>query len=274
MRLEKNIYPYNPEVKQFPFFLSSIGGSRFQPSINRPNGYQWHQILFCADGEGILEFFDKKIQLSRGDYFFLPKLQSHSYYPLTEQWDVRWTAFEGSSCDNVLERLNMTIPIVIHPDAEATMEKIFDRMIRSIETDILYCDYICSGLIYDYILEFHRYMDKERAGEKSRNITMLLPALRLMHENYKSDISMTELSDMIGITPQHFCRVFRKTMGMRPNVFLTKIRLEEAKRLLSELDSTVAYAAEQSGFRDTCYFSTVFKKYIGMTPSDYKKSNS
>ncbi|MBQ4362913.1 MAG: helix-turn-helix transcriptional regulator, partial [Oscillospiraceae bacterium] len=52
---------------------------------------------------------------------------------------------------------------------------------------------------------------------------------------------------------------------------LNKIRLEEAKRLLSETNSTVAYAAEQSGFRDTCYFSTLFKRYTGTTPSAYKK---
>ena len=271
MRLEKNIYPYAPELKQFPFFLAGIGGSYYQLPINRPGGYQWHQILFCADGEGMLEFDGEKIKLSEGDCFFLPRLHPHSYYPLTDHWDVRWTAFEGTACDDVLERLKMTRPSVIHIDADSKLEKIFDRMIRSLETDILYCDYICSGLIYDYILEFHRYTDEERNSSKSRNVTLLLPALRYMHENFKQDISMSELSEMVGITPQHFCRIFKKTMGVRPNVFLTQIRLEEAKHLLSDTNSTVAYAAEQSGFRDTGYFSTVFKKYVGMTPSDHKR---
>ena len=271
MKIEKNIYPYDPVVKQFPFFLAGIGGSAYQPAVERPNGYQWHQIFYCASGNGTLGSGADALKIHPGDYFFLPKEQPHSYYPEKEKWDIRWTAFEGTACDGLLEKLGMTDAVVIHPDRDNTLEKTFDRMIKAIETDILYCDHICSGLIYDYILEFHRYMNSDTGNERSRNMTMLMPALRFMYENFKRDISVTELSAMVGVTPQHFCRVFGKTMDMRPVEFLNKIRLEEAKRLLSETNSTVAYAAEQSGFRDTCYFSTLFKRYTGTTPSAYKK---
>ena len=271
MKIEKNIYPYDPVVKQFPFFLAGIGGSAYQPAVERPNGYQWHQIFYCASGNGTLGSGADALKIHPGDYFFLPKEQPHSYYPEKEKWDIRWTAFEGTACDGLLEKLGMTGSVVIHPDRNNTLEKTFDRMIKAIETDILYCDHICSGLIYDYILEFHRYMNSDTGNERSRNMTMLMPALRFMYENFKRDISVTELSEMVGVTPQHFCRVFGKTMDMRPVEFLNKIRLEEAKRLLSETNSTVAYAAEQSGFRDTCYFSTLFKRYTGTTPSAYKK---
>ena len=271
MKIEKNIYPYNPEVKQFPFFLSGIGGSAYQPSVERPNGYQWHQIFHCASGHGTVVTETLTAQIHPGDYFFLPKDQPHSYYPEKEKWDVRWVSFEGSACDDTLKRLHMSLPAVIHPDKDNTLEKTFDKMVTAIETDILYSDYRCSGYIYDYILEFHRYMSSETSSEKSRNTTMLMPALRYMYEQFKTDMSVTELSALVGVTPQHFCRVFGKTMGMRPVEFLNKIRIEEAKRLLSQTDFTVAKAAEQSGFRDTCYFSTIFKRYTGVTPTAYKK---
>ena len=144
-------------------------------------------------------------------------------------------------------------------------------MVISQENDILYCDYTCSGLLYEYLIEFHRLMDANADSARSRQISMLLPVLRFMHDNFRSDISMTQLSEIMGVTPQHFCRVFKKTMNVRPNEFLTQLRMDEAKRLLTERDIPVSDAAEKSGFRDAGYFSTVFRKREGMPPAAYKK---
>ncbi len=271
MKLEKGIYPYNPEARTLPFFLFGIGGSEYQERVNRPDGYNWDQILFCAAGSGTLEYDEKEVKIGAGDYFFLPKNKPHAYYPNEELWDVRWIAFEGSICDDILVRFGMTVPIVITPADETTMERIFDKMVISQENDILYCDYTCSGLVYDYLIEFHRLMDADADSARSRHISMLLPALRFMHDNFRNDISMTQLSEIIGVTPQHFCRVFKKTMNVRPNEFLTQIRLDEAKRLLSKRDVSVSDAAEKSGFRDAGYFSTVFRKHEGISPVQFKK---
>ena len=271
MKLEKSIYPYNPEARTLPFFLFGIGGSEYQERVNRPDGYMWNQILFCAMGSGTLAYDEKEVRISAGDYFFLPKNKPHTYYPDGELWDVRWIAFEGSICDEILVRFGMTAPIVLTPADETTMERIFDKMVISQENDILYCDYTCSGLLYEYLIEFHRLMDANADSARSRQISMLLPVLRFMHDNFRSDISMTQLSEIMGVTPQHFCRVFKKTMNVRPNEFLTQLRMDEAKRLLTERDIPVSDAAEKSGFRDAGYFSTVFRKREGMPPAAYKK---
>ena len=271
MKLEKSIYPYNPEARTLPFFLFGIGGSEYQGRVDRPDGYNWDQIFFCAAGNGTLEYDEKVVRIGAGDYFFLPKNKPHAYYPDGELWEVRWIAFEGSICDEILLRFGMTEPIVLTPADETTMERIFDKMVVSQENDILYCDHICSGLVYDYLIEFHRMMDSNADSSKSRQISMLLPLLRFMHDNFRSDISMTQLSELMGVTPQHFCRVFKKTMNVRPNEFLTQIRLDEAKRLLTEKDVSVSEAAERSGFRDPVYFSTVFRKHEGISPAGYKK---
>lgn len=274
MKLEKSIYPYNPEARTLPFFLFGIGGSEYQGRVSRPDGYKWDQIFFCAAGNGTLEYDEKEVKIGEGDYFFLPKNKPHTYYPDEEIWDVRWIAFEGSACDDILVRFGMTVPIVITPADETAMERIFDKMVISQENDILYCDYTCSGLVYDYLIEFHRLMDADADSARSRHISMLLPVLRFMHDNFRSDISMTQLSEIIRVTPQHFCRVFRKTMNVRPNEFLTQIRLDEAKRLLSERDVSVSDAAEKSGFRDAGYFSTVFRKHEGISPIQFKKKTA
>ncbi|MCH5324628.1 MAG: helix-turn-helix domain-containing protein [Eubacterium sp.] len=271
MKLEKSIYPYNPEARVLPFFLFGIGGSEYQARIDRPDGYHCAQILFCAAGSGTLEYDKKAQKITAGDYFFLPKNAPHSYYPDEVKWDVRWIAFEGQTCDELLSKLGMTVPVVVTPADGTALERTFDKMVISQENDILYCDYTCSGLVYDYIIEFHRWTDSNADSARSRQMSMLLPVLKYMHDNFRTDISMTQLSEIIGVTPQHFCRIFKNTMNARPNEYLTKIRLDKAKQLLTERNVSVSEAAAGSGFRDAGYFSTVFRKYEGMSPAQYKK---
>lgn len=274
MKLEQSIYPYNPEVKDLPFYLTGIGGSEYQGHIVRPEGYEWHQILFCAEGKGVLKYGDETAEITKGNYFFLPKGQSHEYYPKNNRWDVRWIAFDGNGCVDVFTHFGMTKPTIVGMGEDMVMEDIFDRMLFSQINDVLYCGYICSGLVYDYIIEFHRLMNAEVDSTRSRRLTMLLPALQYMHDNFREDFSLALLAGLLGVTPQHFCRIFRETLNMRPNDFLTERRLDEAKRLICESKKSLAEIAVLSGFRDASYFSTVFKKKEGVSPAEYRKKHS
>ena len=270
MKIEESIYPYYPEAERLPFFLAGIGGSEYQGHIHRPDGYQWHQILFCIKGRGILKYGNEKMILAENDCVFLPKESEHEYYPEGDAWEVRWIAFDGFACGETLKQLGMNQPVVVGGN-DGGLERIFDRMVISQRTDILYCGYSCSGLVYDCLLEFHRGMEKDMAGARSKKLSMLLPALRFMHDHYSQDFSFVFLSQMLDITPQHFCRLFRETLRMKPGDYLTGIRISEAKRLLRETDLLVSEISARCGFNDPGYFSTVFRKKEGITPADFKK---
>ena len=145
-------------------------------------------------------------------------------------------------------------------------------MLSTLKTDMVYGDYTCSGLIYQYVIEFHRLVsDKSSAGGMDRS-DILVPVLNYIDENFKENFPMTVLAEQAGISPQHLCRIFRQTMHMRPGEYLTRRRIKEAKQLLSGTTLTVAEICERSGFSDTGYFSTVFKRYEGVSPSEYKQS--
>ena len=272
MKIEQSIYPYNPELSGLPFRLTGIGGSRYQGSVSRPEGYRWHQILYCADGEGVLEYDGKTEELHKSTFLLLPKAKPHGYYPAANLWEVNWIAFDGKDCDNTLAALGMTDIIVAETDDTAYMEEIFGKMLASQKTDILYSGYTCSGLTYDYIIGFRRLFSADADNKKSRQLSMLMPALKYMYDNYAEDIPMTYLAQLTGVTHQHFCRLFRSTMNMRPNDYLTGRRIDEAKRLLEENSLSVADIAEVCGFRDPCYFSTIFRKYAGVSPAAFRKS--
>ena len=272
MKLEENIYPYFPEGSKLPFCLTGIGGSEYQCPISRPNGYQWHQILYCAKGEGILKTDKGELPLKSGSCFFLPKDMPHEYYPVTEKWDVRWMSFDGTSCISVLKQLDMEGAIVVSLPERSGLEDIFDKMVTSQKEDILYCGYTCSGLVYDYIIEFHRAMNEDVGCARSRKLSMILPALIYISDHYSEDFSLTDLADVVGVTPQHLCRLFRDALNMRPTDYLLGRRLDEAKRLIRNSDMSLSEISQKCGFNDPSYFSTVFKKHEGCSPAVYRKN--
>ncbi len=271
MKINENIYPYNAEVRKLPFHLTGIGGSEYQYHITRNEGYDWHQILYSASGRGILKYDNSEVIVEEGDFFFLPAGYPHEYHTEGGAWDVRWVAFDGYACAHILSQFSMTAPIIIKPRNNSTLPKLYSKMYTMQKTDRAYGDYSCSGYIYAYIIEFHKLMDTKANKLRNDRSKLLAPVLDYIDENYHSDFPLTVLAELAGITPQHLCRIFKETMNMRPNEYLTQRRLLEAKRLLQRNELPIAEIAVRSGFPDAGYFSTVFKKHEGLTPVEYKK---
>ena len=270
MIIEESIYPYFPEAESLPFYLTGIGGSEYQGHISRPGGYKWHQLLICCDGCGTLNTGSSTAKLASGSCFFLPKNTAHEYFPLQDKWNVLWLTFDGVGCDEVLNRLGLSRPVVIK-STSAAMQGIFEKMLISQKEDILYCGYTCSGLVYDMLIEFHRLMNDNVSGTRSRKLSTILPALRFIHDHFDEDIPLSTLASLAGVTPQHLCRLFREALSMRPTDYLLNRRLDEAKRLIRETDMRISIIAQRCGFNDAGYFSTVFRRHEGCSPAAFRR---
>ncbi len=89
--------------------------------------------------------------------------------------------------------------------------------------------------------------------------------------HYGEKITTKELSKKFGLVPSYLSTLFRQEQGMSPSDYLNRLRIERAKALLLEnMFLTVREIAEITGYADQLYFSKVFKKETGMTPSDFR----
>lgn len=94
---------------------------------------------------------------------------------------------------------------------------------------------------------------------------------KYLKENFNKDISSTNLSEKFGFTPEYLGKIFKKYLGDTPNRYLTKLRLNEAKRLLiSDPELEIQKVGEMVGYRDGFYFSRIFKNYTGIQPREYR----
>ncbi len=269
--LDQNEYPYIEQVKHLPVYLTGIGGTEWQGHIIREEGYYWHQILLCSGGSGVLKYDNTSVRISDNCLFFLPADYPHEYYPDEIKWDTRYVAFDGYACRDILSELNMTGPMVIKVADTGSMKKLYDKIFVALKSDKVYGNYTCSGLVYSYILEFYRLASDIAVKGGAEKSNILMPALNYIDNNFRNDFSVAVLAEISGVSQQYLCRIFKQTMNLRPNEYITRRRLIEAKKLLSESDIPVSDVAAQSGFSDTGYFCTVFRRYESITPVEYRK---
>lgn len=93
-------------------------------------------------------------------------------------------------------------------------------------------------------------------------------------ENYNKDISLDEVSRKVDISPYYFSKLFKEQTGENFIEYLTNIRIEKAKNLLSNSDLNIKNICIDTGYSDPNYFSRIFKKQVGVTPTEYRESNN
>lgn len=101
---------------------------------------------------------------------------------------------------------------------------------------------------------------------------ILTRAIRTMHCEMKHAVSIAQIAQISNTSPATLNRLFRKYLNTSPQVYINKLRMENAKNLIAKSPISFKELAEQLGFQNALYFSTAFKKYTGMSPSEYRKN--
>lgn len=93
--------------------------------------------------------------------------------------------------------------------------------------------------------------------------------VRYLEERFREQISLQNVCDEFDLSPSHFSHSFKKATGTSPMQYLTRIRIEEAIRLLQRGDMLIKDVAVSVGYEDALYFSRLFKLTTGYPPSHY-----
>lgn len=135
-------------------------------------------------------------------------------------------------------------------------------------------------IIKAYILQimYNLHMDAKNPllGGKipfSAHYRAIRKAVKYIEDNMESPLSLSDLSFATGLSPNYFHRIFSREMGITPNNYINKIKLDNAKRLLAKTEMSIADIAMQCGFENVPYFSFLFKKQHKMTPYEFRELN-
>lgn len=271
--MQKQIFPIIADEGELPFYIVGVGVEQWQFPLDRPEGYEFPQILVSANGEGEISIGGKTEKLAEGAVIYIPPHCPHSYHAAVKDWYLDWICFSGSEAIPLLEKWGLNRYQSINGGSERIRQAIA-KAYYTIIGDRLYGNHYASAILYDILIEYRRLAGNRLSARESGSSASMAEVLKFIEENYSSPVKLPTLAEIAGVTEQHLCRLFKKNLGMRPMEYLAKLRIRHAKELLVYSEKSIAEIAEETGFVDNSYFTVVFKKYEGMTPGEYRGSQN
>lgn len=114
----------------------------------------------------------------------------------------------------------------------------------------------------------------QRQYKRQISLPDLVQQVKLyIQQNYDRDLTNEQISTEFCYHPYYLNRIFKKSTGMTLHQAVIAERINLAKRLLGNTDISIDDVSSEIGFSDRAQFSTAFKKYVGSTPSEYRKHN-
>jgi len=113
---------------------------------------------------------------------------------------------------------------------------------------------------------------REPAETGSKNQVHVEKALSLMTKMVRENSTIEDISWKLGLSEEHFIRVFRDEVRMTPYQYFTRLKVEGASGMLMSTDKSVGEISAWFGFENQFHFSRIFKKCTGMSPVEYRKT--
>ena len=108
--------------------------------------------------------------------------------------------------------------------------------------------------------------------DHSSDVVKLATTVAYIEKNYCCNISLADLAHLSGYSERQFHRLFQSAFSKSPSLYITSLRLQKAQLLLKNSTLPVGEISWNCGYRDQNYFSRIFKKYVGLTPTEYRQN--
>ncbi|MDQ6421463.1 response regulator [Paenibacillus sp. LHD-117] len=122
-------------------------------------------------------------------------------------------------------------------------------------------------LVLDYLLQ----ANEELQGASASRNWIFEKAKTFIEERFRELITVQMVADHVYLSPEWLSTLFKKNAGMTFLDYLTHLRMEKAKELLQDVSLKIYQIGSEVGYRDTVYFSKLFKRKVGCTPNEYRK---
>ena len=263
--------------KKHPLFVGSCGTyhryTRTKLPTHRPKGRLDFQLLYIASGKAHF-YFDgiEEIVTAGNMVLYRPREEQRYYYYGVDHTEVYWVHFTGNNVTNILRSYGFKDQKhVIHTGISLDYKRLYLQMIQELKL----CKPDYEEVLVHYLqllfIMIHR-LDGSHPKKKSQFLMdEMNDAVKYFHENYNKPIRIEEYAGKRGMSVSWFIRNFREYTGSTPTQYILSLRISNAQSLLENTSCNITEIAEIVGYDNPLYFSRLFKKQSGMSPSEFRR---
>lgn len=242
---------------------------------DRRNGCEDNILFYCLHGKGYCLLDNKKYTLGANQFIIIPTTEKSIRYWADngDPWTVYWIHYTGTD----LYALNNSMNISLHNGPVTTPFndkgiEIWQNIYQNLEMGYSKENLLNAAFCLYYFLITFIYPGKHiiNSNDKQEPDDMITKTIMYMRTNLQKKLSIDEMSVLHNLSASHFSSLFRKSTGMPPIDYFIHLKMQRACQLLNLNDSKVRLVALDLGYDDPYYFSRLFKKFIGISPEQYK----
>lgn len=250
------------------------------------------ELVFTTEGTFRLEIEEKVLLMRAGSLALIPPAVWHESWTQPGVTAMRhcvhflWSAvaprqryqlqaLEGERYHSewtqpVPVDVRLQLPLIAHQAETGPIRDIIDLFFFKLRNDESPAPLLLWPVLRHLLSAFHEHTDHEISGKSRRSVYAVKDYI---DSHYSSPISYEDFCQITRISKSHLCKIFHETIGMSPNQYLNAVRILHAKRLLKETNGNISEVARQVGIGDLNYFSRLFRKKTGGSPSEYLRQD-
>ncbi len=234
----------------------------------RPPCYLFQYTL---SGSGTLKTKEDTYILEKGSAFFLQMPENDIYFFDEESneapWELIYIMFGGTGIEPyyrfVTDNYGRVMELAEYHPAIRKLSEVYMKA----KNGRLKTSFAADSEVFSFLCLLCANEEREsRVG-----VPLVEGARKYIENNYEKDLSLFSVAEHLGVSQSHLSREFVKHTGEQPVKYLTKLRLEKAIDMLCSTDLSLEGISSACGFGNGNYFSKVFRKYMQISPSEFRE---
>ncbi|HUH47533.1 MAG TPA: AraC family transcriptional regulator [Arenibacter sp.] len=256
------------------FFITDLG---YYPNANyhrriREKGTNEYIFIYCTEGEGWVRFEDKKSPVLPNQFFMIPKRMKHSYGAHENNpWSIYWMHFDGFLAANLFDRYQSKNKKIIRASFDSSLINTFDKIF-----DIYGSSYIDPQIEYASLLGLN-FVSCFIFNDLDRNhlvhtdyVNLVDSIIDFMTENLDKPYKSEDIAKNFNYSPSYIFSLFKRKTGYSLIHFFNLKKIQKSCEYIKYTDMTIKEISFKLGYQDPLYYSRIFKKYMGVSPKNYR----
>ena len=265
--------------KSKPLIVGSCGTyhlyTRPKLPTYRPKGRLDFQLLYIASGIAHFYFDHNEtdtIVPAGHMVLYRPREPQRYVYYGNEQTEVYWVHFTGSSVKKILQGYGITNEMRVLPTGTSLdYARIFKQMIHELQRCQTHYPEVLTLLLRQLFILIHRQLTREHTRKNDYLDAEMSLAMQFFNDNYNTEVNIEEYASARGMSVSWFIRSFKQYTHTTPMQYIVSRRITNAQMLLETTNYNITEIGQIVGYDNPLYFSRIFRKQKGMSPSDYRK---
>lgn len=229
-------------------------------------------IHYVYRGRGRLILKGKEYKIGPNHCFLIPA-GYEAYYEADEDnpWEYSWLHLGGPRLQEFYQLMGLSPehPVYSFAQNSRQYELLYDELTQNSDSELY-----CIGKLYELFDCMIKNSAHQNYSTVSQHMTYIKKIIKYIQLKYPEQIQVQDIALSFGLDRSYLSRLFKEATGSSIQNYIIKCRMKAAMKLLSEGNNTIQYISFAVGYSDIFTFSKAFKKYTGMSPSEWASKHA